>query len=149
MAFWLMKSEPETYSFQDLQRDRTTSWEGVRNYTSRNFMRTMAKGDRAFFYHSSADPLVIAGMMVIVKSAYADPTQFVRGGDYFDPKATRALPRWVAVEVKAERAVVPPITREELRAVPALRRMRLFTEGRLSISPVTSAEWKAILALRA
>jgi len=147
MQYWLMKSEPETYSFEDLKRDRTTNWEGVRNYTARNFLRAMRKGDRAFFYLSATTPLAIAGIMEVVKSAYPDPAQFDRKSDYFDQGAKPDAPRWDAVDVRYVSHLTPPITREELKAVPALRTMRLFSHTRLSVSPVTAAEWKTILGL--
>lgn len=147
-AFWLMKSEPDTYSFDDLKRDRTTNWEGVRNYTARNFLRTMRKGDRAFFYNSAVDPLAIVGIMEIVKTAYPDPAQFDRRSDYFDAGAKPAAPRWDAVDVRYLEPIEPPITREAMKAVPALRQLRLFSHTRLSVSPVTPAEWKTIMGLR-
>ena len=147
MNYWLMKSEPETYSFEDLRRDRTTNWEGVRNYMARNFLRQMKKGDQAFFYLSATTPLAIVGIMEVVKPAYPDPAQFDRKSDYFDPASKPDAPRWDAVDVRYVRPIAPPITREALKAVPALRNLRLFSHTRLSVSPVTAAEWKTILAM--
>ena len=148
MAYWLMKSEPDTYSFADLKRDRTTNWEGVRNYMARNHLRAMRKGDLAFFYNSAVVPLAIVGIMEIVKSAYPDPAQFDRKSDYHDPGSRPDAPRWDAVDVKYVEAIDPPITREALKAEPKLRNLRLFSHTRLSVSPVTAAEWKTILGLR-
>jgi predicted RNA-binding protein with PUA-like domain len=145
--FWLMKSEPDTYSFDDLKRDRTTAWEGVRNYMARNHLRAMRTGDRAFFYNSAVAPLAIVGIMEIVKAAYPDPAQFDRQSDYFDPGSKRDAPRWDAVDVRYLEPVSPPITREAMKAAPGLKNLRLFSHTRLSVSPVTPAEWKTILGL--
>jgi len=150
MRYWLMKSEPAEFSIDDLAcaPRRSAAWTGVRNYQARNFMRDdMRSGDRAFFYHSSCAVPGIAGIAEIAKSAYPDPTQFDPGDEYFDPKATRDRPRWFSVEVKlvAKTRLVPL---PELRARRQLADMRLLARGnRLSITPVTAAEWKFILRL--
>jgi len=150
MHYWLMKSEPDEFGIDDLARapKRTTAWFGVRNYQARNFMRDeMQLGDRAFFYHSSCAVPGIAGIIEIAKLARPDATQFDPGGKYFDPKATREHPRWLNVEVKLI-AKTRLVSLPELRAQRRLSGMRLLARGnRLSITPVTAAEWQIILQL--
>ena len=150
MNYWLMKSEPDELSIDDLVRlpRKTTPWFGVRNYQARNYMRDgMAIGDLAFFYHSSCPEPGIAGIVEISKKAYADASQFDAKSPYFDPKATREDLRWLNVDVTF-REKTRLISLDELRTVPALAGMIVLKRGnRLSITPVTSAEWKAILKL--
>jgi len=145
-----MKSEPDEFSIDDLARapKQSTPWFGVRNYQARNYMRDgMALGDLAFFYHSSCPEPGIAGIVEISKKAYADASQFDAKSPYFDPKATREDPRWLNVDVTF-REKTRLISLDELRTVPALAGMIVLKRGnRLSITPVTSAEWKAILKL--
>jgi len=148
MRYWLFKSEPSTYSIDDLARDGVTAWTGVRNYQARNFMRDdMRAGDRGFFYHSSCEVPGIAGIVEVVKPAYPDPTQFDRKSRYHDPGATRDEPRWVNVDVKfvGKTRVVGPAG---LRGHKALKHLQVLQRGnRLSITPVTQAEWKCIIGL--
>ena len=150
MRHWLMKSEPDEMSIDDLARapKKSTAWFGVRNYQARNYMRDdMQLGDLAFFYHSSCPQPGIAGIVEITKRAYPDATQFERKSPYFDAKATRDAPRWFNVEVTL-RETIPFITLTELRADPALAGMVLLQRGsRLSITPVTPAEWTHIARL--
>jgi len=147
MRYWLMKSEPDEFSIDDLERARaqTTAWFGVRNYQARNYMRDeMRVGDRAFFYHSSCAEPGIAGVVEISKLAYPDATQFDPKGPYYDAKSTHDAPRWVNVDVKLVRKT-PLITVPTLRSTPGLEDMVTLRRGnRLSITPVTSAEWKII-----
>ena len=150
MAYWLMKSEPDEFSIDDLARARgqTTPWFGVRNYQARNFMRDqMHVGDRAFFYHSSCPEPGIAGIVEVVASAHPDATQFDPESPYYDAKSTRASPRWLNVDVKlVEKTRLVALA--ELRAQPALADMVILRRGnRLSITPVTPSEWKAVVAL--
>ncbi len=148
MKYWLMKCEPTSYSISDLQRDQTSGWEGVRNYQARNFMNTMAVGDRAFFYHSNAEPPGIAGLMTISKAAVADPFQFVDGHKYFEPRATLDTPVWVTVEVTFERQFDEIMSLTQLRSTPGLETMEVLRRGsRLSIQPVTSSEFNLILKI--
>jgi predicted RNA-binding protein with PUA-like domain len=147
MRYWLMKSEPDEFSIDDLARAprRSTTWFGVRNYQARNFMRDqMQIGDRVLFYHSSCAQPGIAGLAEVCAKAYPDETQFDQKSKYFDAKATRDQPRWVNVEVKfvkKTRLVGLP----ELRQHKELAGMRLLTPGnRLSITPVEPLEWKFI-----
>jgi predicted RNA-binding protein with PUA-like domain len=154
MRHWLLKSEPDTFSIDDLARAprRTTGWEGVRNYQARNFLRDeFRKGDLGFFYHSSCAEPGIAGIVEVVREAYPDPTQFDPGSDFFDAAATRDAPRWYCVDVRLEQRVNPLISLPELRehASGALRDMLLLKRGnRLSVTPVSAAEWRHIVALR-
>lgn len=147
MHYWLMKSEPSEFSIDDLVRARgqTTPWVGVRNYQARNYMRDeMRVGDRAFFYHSSCAEPGIAGIVEISKLAYPDATQFDPKSPYYDAKSTRDAPRWMNVDVKLVRKT-PLITVPTLRSTPGLEDMVTLRRGnRLSITPVTPAEWKII-----
>ena len=147
MRYWLMKSEPDEFSIDDLAKapKQTTAWFGVRNYQARNFMRDdMRVGDRAFFYHSSCPEPGIAGIVEISRLAYPDATQFDPKSDYYDPKSTGDAPRWVNVDVKLVRKT-PLVSVQTLRETKGLQDMVTLRRGnRLSITPVTSAEWKII-----
>jgi len=148
MRYWLMKSEPEDYSIDDLARDGKAGWTGVRNYQARNFMRDqMTVGDRALFYHSSCAEPGIVGVCEVSRPAYPDATQFDPKSKYHDPKSTPDNPRWLHVEVKfVRRTRLVPLS--ELRSHPELANMRILQRGnRLSITPVDPAEWKFIQKL--
>ncbi|MEX0994556.1 MAG: EVE domain-containing protein [Balneolaceae bacterium] len=146
--YWLMKSEPYAYSIEDLERDKTEPWDGVRNYEARNFMRDEMKiGDRALFYHSNVRPPVIAGIMEICSEPYPDPTQFDPGSKYFDEKSSESDPTWQLVDVKFIQKFKEPVTRDELKEVPELKNMMLFKRNRLSITKVREEEYKKILEL--
>ncbi len=151
MAYWLFKSEPKAYSFQDLlsESDQTTGWDGVRNYQARNFLRDqVAVGDGVLFYHSNADPPCIAGIAEVVRGGHPDPTAFDANADHYDPKSDPDNPSWYQVSIKAVRAIEPPIGLPELGSIPELAGMELLRKGsRLSIQPVTKAEWNTILNL--
>lgn len=144
--YWLLKSEPTSYSLDDLKRDGTTLWSGVRNYQARNFMKDgMRVGDRALFYHSSADPTAIVGICEIVSSAVPDETAMDPKDDHFDPKSTPENPIWYCVEVKYLKHLEEPITLEAARKMKGLEKMELLRRGsRLSIQPVTEEEWKIV-----
>ena len=148
MQYWLFKSEPSAYSIDDLAREGITAWTGVRNYQARNFMRdAMRPGDPGFFYHSSCEVPGIVGIVEVARSAYADPTQFDRKSRYYDPGATREEPRWLNVDVKFVRRT-QVVGLDELRREKALRKMQVLQRGnRLSITPVTPAEWTCIQRL--
>lgn len=152
MPFWLLKSEPSSFSFADLLASpkKTTCWDGVRNYQARNFMRDgMRKGDLAFFYHSSTEPPGIAGIVEIVREAYPDPSAFDPTSDYHDPRSKPDDPAWLMVDVRAKRAFDEPITLTELRELPGLDGMELLRRGsRLSVQPVLAEHWDRIVALR-
>ena len=150
MAYWLMKTEPNAFSWQDLlnKPDSREHWDGVRNYQARNNMREMKVGDLVFIYHSVIKPQEIAGIAKVVKEAYTDHTQFDPASKYFDPKSKEDNPRWIMVDVQAVQAIEPPITRNELQMLPELQEMVLFKNTRLSVQPVTETEWKMITGLR-
>lgn len=150
MHYWLMKSEPDCFSIDDLQSrpEQTEPWDGVRNYQARNFMREMRKGDRVLFYHSNANPPGVVGTAVIAKTAYPDPTQFDPESDHYDPKSTIDKPRWDLVEVKFERKFQKIITLEILKTIPELANMLLLQKGsRLSVMPVAKTDFELILGL--
>jgi predicted RNA-binding protein with PUA-like domain len=144
-----MKSEPDTFSIDDLARVGTEPWTGVRNYLARNYMRDeMRVGDRVLFYHSSCAEPGVAGLAQVASEAYPDPTQFDRKSDYHDPKSTPAQPRWQLVDVAFTRKLARTITLAELKADPRLDGFALLQRGnRLSILPVTRAQWNRILSL--
>ncbi|MGA0587006.1 EVE domain-containing protein [Dyella sp. KRB-257] len=146
---WLMKSEPDTFSIDDLRTRGIEPWDGVRNYQARNFMRDgMRVGDGVFFYHSNCAEPGIVGLAKVASEAYPDPSQFDPKSDYFDPGASRGNPRWMLVDVAFVRKLKRTITLKELQALPALADMPLVRKGnRLSVMPVTAAEWKTILDL--
>ncbi|TQK07335.1 EVE domain-containing protein [Herbaspirillum sp. SJZ107] len=150
MPYWLMKSEPDEVSFDDVLAapGQTVAWFGVRNYQARNFMRdAMQPGDGILFYHSSCAVPGVAGIAVVASTPYPDASQFDAASPYHDPKATPDNPRWISVDVKAvAQGRYLPLT--ELRGVPELEDMVLLQKGsRLSVSPVTAGQWKRILAL--
>ncbi len=149
-AYWLMKSEPDEFSIEDLARapHRTTPWFGVRNYTARNFMRdTMKVGDGVLFYHSSCAVPGIAGIARVASKAYPDQTQFDRKSPYHDPKAKREAPRWMLVDVQLVKKT-RPMPLEEMRGYRELQDMVVLRRGnRLSITPVAEHEWRFILEL--
>ncbi|GAP66154.1 hypothetical protein MBSD_n1456 [Mizugakiibacter sediminis] len=149
MNHWLMKSEPDTFSIDDLARKRREAWDGVRNYQARNYMRdAMKTGDPVFFYHSSCAAPGIAGIAAVASAAYPDPTQFDPRSPYFDPGSSRDDPRWMLVDVKFVRKLKRIITLDELKTHRALAAMPLLQRGtRLSVQPVTKAQWDFILAL--
>jgi predicted RNA-binding protein with PUA-like domain len=148
VAYWLMKSEPDEASIDDLVRKKRLPWFGVRNYQARNFMRDeMQLGDGVLFYHSSCPEPGIAGLAEVASTAYPDETQFDRKSPYFDPSASREQPRWVHVDVAIVRKT-PLLSLTRMRAEPSLASMRVLQRGnRLSITPVTPAEWQAVLHL--
>jgi len=150
MRYWLMKSEPDEVSFDDVLSapGQTVAWFGVRNYQARNFMRdAMAVGDGVLFYHSSCAVPGVAGLAEIASGPYPDSTQFDPASHYHDPKATQETPRWISIDVRAREAGrYLPLA--EMRANPALESMVLLQKGsRLSISPVTKSEWDAVVKL--
>jgi len=150
MSHWLVKSEPTSFSYRDLEKapKKTTSWEGVRNYAARNFLRAMRKGDRVFFYHSNAEPNAIVGICEVVREAYPDESQFDRKGEMHDPKSTRESPTWSTVDLRAVRALPRAVTLAELRGVAGLEKMEILRKGsRLSVTPVSEEEWRVVCAL--
>ena len=146
---WLMKSEPDVYGYDDLERDGRTPWDGIRNYQARNFMRDEMKvGDRVLFYHSNTQPPGVAGLAEVVSEPYPDPTQFEPTSRYHDPKSTPEAPRWMLVDVAPQRRLPRLVTLAEIKADPALAELPLVRRGnRLSIMPVGEAEAARIVAL--
>ncbi|HUJ79731.1 MAG TPA: EVE domain-containing protein [Nitrospiria bacterium] len=149
--YWLMKSEPEVFSIEDLKAapGRTTMWDGVRNYQARNYLRDgLTVGDGVLYYHSNAEPSGIAGEAIVTRAGYPDPTAFDRRDAHFDSKSDPGRPTWYAVDVTYVRTCRPLITLARLRQVKALRSMLVLRRGmRLSVQPVTAAEWRAIMRL--
>ena len=149
--YWLMKSEPDAFSIDDLQRVGTEPWNGVRNYQARNFMRDgMQVGDGILFYHSNTKVPGIVGTATVASAAYPDDTQFNPKSDYFDPKASREQPRWYLVDVAFERKLAQVIALDEIKQhADALGEgFPLTAKGnRLSVFPVTAAQWKLLLSL--
>jgi predicted RNA-binding protein with PUA-like domain len=151
MAYWLMKSEPEEFSVDDLKSrpNRTEPWDGVRNYQARNMMRDEMKvGDFAFFYHSNCETPGITGIVKIVREGYPDPTAFDPDDDHYDPKSIPDSPRWYLVDVEFVRKLKRVIPLVELKAEKALKDMALVRRGnRLSVMPVTKKQWDHILRM--
>ncbi|MEO6527020.1 MAG: EVE domain-containing protein [Gemmatimonadaceae bacterium] len=148
---WLLKSEPGSFSFDDLlaRPRRTTCWDGVRTYQARNSMRDdMKKGDLAFFYHSSVDPSEIVGIAEVVREGYPDHTALDANDPHFDPKSKADAPTWIMVDIRAVRPLARPLALAELRGVKGLESMVLLQKGsRLSVQPVTAEEWKIVCVL--
>jgi predicted RNA-binding protein with PUA-like domain len=148
MKLWLMKSEPETYSIDDLQRDGSEPWDGVRNYQARNFIREMAEGDLVIFYHSNAKPPGAAGIGRICREAYPDPTQFDAKSKYFDPKSKKEDPRWSLVDVEYVEKFDQEIPLQALKDDPELQGMLVTQKGsRLSVQPVEKKHFKRVLKI--
>ena len=149
MKYWLVKSEPDEFSIDALQRVGVEPWSGVRNYQARNHLREMKVGDQVLFYHSSCEVPGVVGIAKVARAAYADPTQFDLDSDYHDPKSDPADPRWSAVDVAFGRKLKRTLTLDEIRAQAAkLGDFALIRRGnRLSVLPVSAAQWKTLLAL--
>ena len=149
--YWLFKSEPTNYSFQDLlgEEDRTAEWDGVRNYQVRNFMRDEMKvGDGVLFYHSSAKPTAVMGTATVVKEAYPDSTAWEPGAKYYDPKSNPDDPTWLMVDIVADQEFNRPVTLQEIKQNPKLQGMMVVKRGvRISIQPVSKEDWDEIIAL--
>ncbi len=146
--YWLLKTEPSAYSFEQLRNDETTPWTGVRNFQARNNMMEMRLGDLGLFYHSSIPEPAAVGICEVVREAYPDFTQFDRESEYFDGRAKRDRPIWYMVNVAFRKALVHPVTLARLRAEPRLVGMALLKRGqRLSVQPVMPHEWKVVLEL--
>ncbi len=147
--YWLVKSEPEAYSIDDLQRDGETYWDGVRNYQARNTMRDdMKLGDGVLYYHSNAKPMAVVGLAKVSREAYPDHTQFDPKNKYFDPKASEDNPRWMMVNLEFVAKFDTPLTLHQLKEDKSLEGMPLLQKGqRLSVQPVDAKSWKRILKL--
>jgi len=148
--YWLVKSEPDVFSFDDLQAapKQTTQWDGVRNFAARNFLRDgMKRGDQVFFYHSSTNPQAIVGICQVAREAYPDPTALDRKHPAFDAKSDPKDPSWFAVDLEAVAPLARPVTLTEIKANKSLAEMALVRIGRLSVTPVRPAEWDAIMTM--
>jgi predicted RNA-binding protein with PUA-like domain len=149
--YWLLKSEPTAFSFGDLAqaRDRTTHWDGVRNYQARNLLRdAVKKGDRVFFYHSNCTPPAIVGIAEVVREGYPDFTAWDPDDRHYDPKSDPDNPTWYMVDIRHVRPLKRPLALDELRAAPGLENMVLLRKGsRLSVQPVTPEEWRCVIDL--
>ena len=146
LRYWLAKSEPGVFSFDDLLRihNKTTNWNLIRNFVARNFLRDgMKVGDRVFFYHSGESPQIV-GICEVVREGYPDDTAFDPSSDGYDPKSDKAKPTWFQVDVRAVAQFTRPVTLAEIKARKELQGMALLRIGRLSVTPVSAAEWKVI-----
>jgi predicted RNA-binding protein with PUA-like domain len=150
MNYWLMKSEPDVFSFEDLKSrpKQTEPWDGVRNYQARNFMRDAMKvGDPILFYHSNTTPPGVAGIAEVASEPYPDPTAFDKNSSYYDPKSHPDNPRWVLIDVRYKADLKRLVSLEEMKVMPELADMRVLQRGnRLSITPVSKAEFQAVVA---
>jgi predicted RNA-binding protein with PUA-like domain len=145
--YWLVKSEPNTYSFSDLrgEEDQTAEWDGVRNYQARNTMRDEMKvGDGVLFYHSNAKPNRIVGTAVVVREGYPDDSAWDPSSEHPDPKSTPDKPIWYMVDIKAEKEFAHPVTLPQVKSTPALQNMALVKNSRLSVQPVGAEEWRIV-----
>jgi predicted RNA-binding protein with PUA-like domain len=149
--YWLVKSEPDVFSYDDLVASpkHTTFWDGVRAYAARLHLQAMKKGDLVFFYHSMTNPAAIVGVAEVVREAYPDHTQFDPKSDYYDPKSKPESPTWVMVDLKAVEKLKRPVTLDEIKKTKGLDKMALVRIGRLSVSPVTESEYTIIRNLAA
>ncbi|HEY4216550.1 MAG TPA: EVE domain-containing protein [Gemmatimonadaceae bacterium] len=144
--YWLVKSEPDVFSFDDLVASpkKTTSWDGVRNYAARNHMRAMQKGDLVFFYHSNGKPPAIVGVAEVAKEAYPDSSAFDAKDSHFDPKSKADNPTWYMVDLKAVAPLARPVTLDEIKKTKSLETMALVRISQLSVQPVSPAEYATI-----
>ena len=151
MKYWLFKSEPSVFSIDDLEKTakKTTHWDGVRNFQARNFLRDSIKnGDLVFFYHSNCEPSAIVGIAEVVKEGYPDFSAFDSKDVHYDPKSKKETPTWFMVDLQHKETFSRALDLAELRTLPALKNMVLLQKGsRLSIQPVSEAEWKAVVGL--
>ncbi|MHC4516225.1 MAG: EVE domain-containing protein [Planctomycetota bacterium] len=149
--YWLFKSEPSVYSFDDLLNEEVqrTHWDGVRNYAARNLLRDkIKKGDGVFFYHSSTKPLAIVGIAEVVREGYPDPTAFDPNEKYYDPKSDPENPTWYMVDIRAVVKLAKPVTRDMMLLEKRLKKMMVLQRGaRMSVQPVTTREWDTVLEL--
>lgn len=148
--FWLVKSEPDVFSFEQLLKTpkQTTCWDGVRNFSARNFLRDgMKKGDQVFWYHSNTTPQAIVGICEVVKEGYPDHTALDATHDHFDAKSNPAAPIWFMVDLKAVAPLTTPVTLAAIKATTSLAEMAIIRTGRLSVIPVSTTEWKTILRM--
>ena len=149
MKYWLVKSEPDVFSFDDLVASprRTTHWDGVRNYAARNHLRAMERGDLVFFYHSGVSPSEIVGVAEVTRTAYPDPTALDPEDPHFDPKSKPDAPTWFMVDLRAVEKLQRPVSLDEIKRTKSLQQMALVRLGRLSVQPVTEREYEQVREL--
>ena len=148
--YWLLKSEPSSYSYDDLVADGVSEWDGVRNFQARNLLRDeVQEGDGVLFYHSGTKPMAVVGTATVVRSGYPDHTAWDPRSDHPDPKSTPEKPLWYMVDVKAEELFAHPVTLDRMKRAPGLEQMMLLRQGRLSVQPVTEAEWAVVIEMGA
>jgi len=150
VSYWLVKSEPASFSFEDLKKskDQTTYWDGVRNYQARNYLRSMKQGDKVLFYYSNADPLAVYGVCEVVKEAYPDFTAFDSEDKHYDPKSKDDNPTWYMVDLKFSKEFKNPVTVDLMKENKMLKDMQLLKRGnRLSVMPVTKEEFDTIVVM--
>ena len=146
--YWLLKSEPSSYSYDDLVKDGASEWDGVRNFQARNLLRDeIQEGDGVLFYHSSTKPMAVVGTATVVRSGYPDHTAWDLDSDHPDPKSTPEKPLWYMVDIKAEQRFAHPVTLDRMRRAPGLEQMMLLRQGRLSVQPVTAEEWEVVVEM--
>ena len=148
--YWLFKSDPDTFGLPELKKckNKTTLWDGVRNYQARNLLRDSIRvGDEVLFYHSQEKPPAVVALARVVKNGYPDPTQFDPRSKYYDPKSTPDDPRWFVVDIRHERDLKQPVSLPRIRETPGLEAMVLVNRSRLSVQPVTPEEWRIIVRL--
>lgn len=143
-SYWLMKSEPDVYSIDDLERDGSTMWDGVRSYQARNNMQEMEEGDLVLYYHSRQNPPSVVGVAEVVKESYPDPTQFDPDSDYFDEKSDEDDPRWWLVDVGFVEKFAEPVSLHAIKDEPSLSDMVLVKNSRLSVQPVKKSEFEEV-----
>ncbi|ANG62178.1 EVE domain-containing protein [Marinobacterium aestuarii] len=151
MQYWLFKTEPDVFGIDDLARapDQTARWDEIRNYQARNFLRDEVRvGDQVFIYHSSCKQVGIAGVAEVVRGAYPDPSQFEPSHALFDVKAAPGSPRWFCVDIRLRECFSQVIPLRQIKATAALADMTLVRQGRLSVQPVSAAQWQLVLKLR-
>ena len=148
VRYWLMKSEPDVYSFEDLQKDGKTHWDGVRNHRARNFLRDEIKvGDRVLYYHSNMKPSAVVGLATVVRDGYPDFTAWDPDSPHPDPRSPESNPRWYMVDITADEPLPKPVTLHEAKANPKLANMMLVRNPRLSVQPVLKEEWDEVLRM--
>ena len=149
MKHWLVKTEPEVFSFEDLLKAGTSGWDGVRNYQARNMLRDeLKKGDKVLVYHSNAEPPAVVGLAVVAREGYPDPTQFDAKHDHYDAGAEKQAPRWFQVDLKAVKKLKRPVSLNEIKADPAFAGMKLVQKGmRLSVQPVSPEHYQRVVKL--
>lgn len=148
MNYYLMKSEPDCFSIDDLKKKKVSSWDGVRNYQARNFMMQMKRGDKVLFYHSSAKEIGVVGVMTVAKEAYPDHTAQDKNNEHYDPKSTKEKPIWYMVDVKFEQKFPRTVLLSELKKEKSLQNMSVLQKGsRLSVTPLTKKEFEKIVGM--